>query len=94
MVVAVLLIYVRSIFRLVELSQGLDGQLFSKEVYLFTLDGMLVLMAGIIFMVFHPVWVFGKDVRLKASTMKQNKDERLPDNETGYLLSHNELEIK
>jgi hypothetical protein len=93
MTIAVLLIYIRSVFRLVELSQGLDGELFSREVYLFTLDGMLILMAGIIFAIFHPVWVLGKEVRLKASTIKHNEDQALEENETVFnLLIHNESE--
>ena len=93
MTIAVLLIYIRSVFRLVELSQGLDGNLFSREVYLFTLDGMLILIAGIFFAIFRPIWVLGKEVRLKASTIKHNEDQALEENETVFnLLIHNEPE--
>lgn len=73
--VAVIYIYIRSIFRLVELAQGLDGYLFSKEAFLFGLDGTLIALAGVVFHLFHPVWIYGKEVRINSKTIKQNQDE-------------------
>lgn len=72
---AVVFIYIRCIYRVVELKQGFDGYLITHEAFLMTLDALMVALAGVIFVPFHPVFVFGKDNILKLATIKKNGDE-------------------
>lgn len=93
--VAVLVIYIRCIYRVVELKQGFSGYLVTHEVFLMTLDALMIAISGLIFIPFHPVFVFGKENILKLATIKQNKDETSDDNgEFGEKLTdHNTLRL-
>lgn len=72
---SVLFIYIRSIYRVVELSQGWTGYLITREVYVFTLDGLMVLLCCLLYVVFHPRIVFGKFGDLSIKAIKRNHDE-------------------
>lgn len=74
---AVVVIYIRCIYRVVELKQGFSGYLVTHEVFLMTLDALMIAISGLIFIPFHPVFVFGKDNVLKLATIKKNNDEVL-----------------
>jgi hypothetical protein len=56
------LILVRSIFRVAEYALGDDGELMSKEVYLYVFDAVPMLIASIVFNILHPAEVIGKDL--------------------------------
>lgn len=73
---AVVLIYIRCVYRVVELKQGFDGYLASHEVYLMTLDGLMIALSALIFIPFHPFFVFGSDNRLALATIKQQDDQQ------------------
>ena len=45
---------VRSIFRVIEYIQGMDGYLVSKEIFLYIFDAALMLCVVVIFNVVHP----------------------------------------
>lgn len=47
-------IMVRSLFRMAEFGMGSDGVLQSNEVYLFVLDGLLMLLVTLAFLWYHP----------------------------------------
>lgn len=85
--VSVLVIYIRCIYRVVELKQGFSGYLITHEVFLMTLDALMIAIAGLIFIPFHPVIVFGKENVLKLATIKQNKDEASDIEEKGEKFS-------
>ncbi|KAL0562782.1 envelope glycoprotein, partial [Marasmius crinis-equi] len=51
---ASLLIMIRSVFRLVEYTQGNDGYLLRNEVWLYIFDAVLMSIAIIIFNYYHP----------------------------------------
>jgi hypothetical protein len=53
-VVAVVLVYARSLYRSVELLQGWRGYLITHEAYFVGLDGVLMLLVAIVFNVLHP----------------------------------------
>lgn len=53
-------IYVRCVYRLVELSEGWSGYLITHEEFVMTLDGLQVLITCIILVLFHPGLIFGK----------------------------------
>ncbi|KAF5000631.1 hypothetical protein FDECE_11168 [Fusarium decemcellulare] len=48
------LIMVRSLFRMVEYIEGVDGELQSKEIYIYVFDAALMCVTTILFNVFHP----------------------------------------
>lgn len=48
------LVLIRSVFRLVEYQQGQDGELLSKEVYLYVFDAALMFAAMVVFNIWHP----------------------------------------
>lgn len=49
-------IYVRSIYRTVELLEGWDGYLITHEVYFVVLDGAMMVCAVAVFNLVHPGW--------------------------------------
>ncbi|KAG7661340.1 uncharacterized protein J8A68_005131 [[Candida] subhashii] len=75
MTIAVVVIYIRCVYRVVELAQGFSGYLINHEVFLMVLDAFMIAIAGLIFIPFHPVWVFGKQNIVKLATIKRNQDE-------------------
>jgi hypothetical protein len=69
--VAVLLtgvfIFVRSVFRCAELSEGFQGPLANDEVTFMVLEGTMIALACILLTVFHPGLVVGGEVWSAAS---------------------------
>lgn len=57
MVFSMVCIYIRSIYRTVELLQGWTGYLITHEVYFVVLDGVMMVLAVVVFNVFHPGWL-------------------------------------
>ena len=57
MVLSVLCIYIRSIYRTIELSQGWSGFLITHERYFVALDGAMMVVAVAIFNIVHPGWL-------------------------------------
>ncbi|KAF7164071.1 hypothetical protein CNMCM5623_008790 [Aspergillus felis] len=64
MIFSVLCIYVRSIYRTIELSEGWSGYLITTERYFIALDGAMMVAAVVVFNIFHPGWLMpkGKDM--------------------------------
>lgn len=48
------LLFVRTVFRSVELSEGFAGKLANQEVEFMILDGVMVILASISLTIFHP----------------------------------------
>lgn len=59
-VASTLLIYARSIYRVVELAQGWNGYLMYHEIYFLILETLLVVLATLVLAIFHPAFAFGK----------------------------------
>jgi hypothetical protein len=59
---SVVLIYVRSIYRTVELAQGWDGYLITREGYFLGFDGALMVLAVAAFNFAHPGYLLPKTV--------------------------------
>ncbi|KAK9476634.1 RTA1 like protein-domain-containing protein [Lipomyces japonicus] len=64
-IIAVVLVYIRSIYRVVELSMGWTGYLMAHEVFFLVLDGLMVVIAMWIMFIFYPGIFFGQ---IKIST--------------------------
>lgn len=54
LVVSVVLILTRSVYRLIELQDGFDGELANDETLFFILEGPMILLSCILLTVFHP----------------------------------------
>lgn len=52
------LIMVRSVFRMAEYAQGHNGSLIKKEIYVYVLDALLMIMVTAAFAVYHPSVLF------------------------------------
>ncbi|ODV89347.1 hypothetical protein CANCADRAFT_14266, partial [Tortispora caseinolytica NRRL Y-17796] len=52
--IAVLLIFTRCMYRVVELAQGWGGYLMETEPYFLVLDGLMILIALILISIYHP----------------------------------------
>ncbi|EKV07240.1 RTA1 like protein [Penicillium digitatum] len=57
MVLSIVCIYIRSIYRTIELVQGWDGYLITHEPYFIALDGAMMVVSVAIFNVLHPGWM-------------------------------------
>lgn len=69
---SVLFIYIRCVYRLVELSEGWTGYLITHEEYVMSLDAMMVLITCIMLAPFHPGIMMGANSEI---TMKEIKTE-------------------
>lgn len=81
--ITVWVIYIRCIYRVVELAEGWNGYLITHEVYIMVLDALMVAIAGIIAIPFHPLWTFGKENVVKLATIRKKLDvkEEIEENE-------------
>lgn len=57
MILSVVCIYIRSIYRTIELSQGWSGYLITHESYFIALDGAMMIVAVAVFNFLHPGWL-------------------------------------
>ncbi|VEU21525.1 DEKNAAC102783 [Brettanomyces naardenensis] len=71
--VAVILIFIRSIYRLTEMAEGFSGSLANTELYFMTLEALMVSLATLLVTVVHPGIAYGREIeiiidkRLKSS---------------------------
>ncbi|KAI3406298.1 RSB1 [Candida oxycetoniae] len=77
---AVIVVYVRCIYRVVELAEGFGGFLYSHEAYVLVLDAAMIAICGLVYVPFHPVWVFGVENNVKLAHIKRNLDEDREEN--------------
>ena len=68
MLTATITIFVRSCFRVAELSGGFGGHLANDQVTFMVLEGGMVAVAALALTVAHPAFVFGREWRLKRMT--------------------------
>ncbi|OQE19860.1 hypothetical protein PENSTE_c014G08434 [Penicillium steckii] len=61
-ILSVICIYIRSIYRTIELSQGWSGYLITHESYFIALDGAMMIVAVAVFNVLHPGWLLPRNV--------------------------------
>ncbi|KAG7191650.1 uncharacterized protein KQ657_002919 [Scheffersomyces spartinae] len=72
--VSVCVVYIRCIYRVVELAEGWRGHLITHEVYLMTLESLMMSIAGLIFIPFHPYFVLGKVNVVKLASIRKRLD--------------------
>lgn len=69
-------VYVRSIYRVVELSEGWKGYLMIHEIYFMILDALMMALTCLIFIPFHPGIMIGKGSIAVPGTKKYKRLER------------------
>lgn len=69
---AVTFVFIRCIYRVIELAQGWDGYLITHEAYFMVLDALMMSLACLVFIPFHPGFVFGKTA-IKIVNTKKNR---------------------
>lgn len=72
------LLFIRTVFRSVELSEGFAGELANREVEFMVLDGVMVILATICLTICHPGYGFGKrwnDAGFPFRISKAKRDE-------------------
>ena len=57
------LILARNYYRAIELAQGWEGRLISYEAYFTVLDAALMVLAVLIFNIFHPAWYLRAEIK-------------------------------
>lgn len=79
--ICTILIYVRCIYRLIELAEGWDGYLILHEPYFLVLEALMVFLAAFVMTVVHPGFVFGrthipvKGLHRKKKDVGNNEEE-------------------
>lgn len=58
---SVVCIYVRSIYRTIELLEGWSGYLITREGFFIGLDGIPMVLAVVVFNLFHPYWFMPRE---------------------------------
>lgn len=83
--IASVLILIRSAFRVVEYSQGSDGFLMKKELYLYIFDASLMFLTMVVFNIFHPSQVISNGHKRHSSGPSQDSYEMVvPLDRGGY----------
>ncbi|GME79239.1 unnamed protein product [Ambrosiozyma monospora] len=79
--VAVLLVFIRSIYRLIELIEGFTGTLASVEIYFMLLEALMIVLAVTILTVAYPGFVYGikTDIVVKKGISFSKKKPQQPD---------------
>ncbi|KAK0470203.1 RTA1 like protein-domain-containing protein [Desarmillaria tabescens] len=65
-------LFIRAVYRTIELSDGWTGRIITTQVYFNVLDGMMVVLALYTFNVFHPLLLL--EDKTKTMEQKQEKD--------------------
>ncbi|KAK5168375.1 phospholipid-translocating ATPase rsb1 [Saxophila tyrrhenica] len=75
LLLAAVVVLIRSIFRVVELWQGFEGELWNNETDFMILDGAMIAIAVICLTGMHPGFAFGRGMWVAANwTFKTRKD--------------------
>ncbi|KAH3661965.1 hypothetical protein OGAPHI_006144 [Ogataea philodendri] len=61
---SVLLVFVRSIYRLIELAEGFSSHLATTEIYFFILEALMMSLAILIMLVIYPGFVYGRNLNI------------------------------
>ncbi|TID20461.1 hypothetical protein CANINC_003578 [Pichia inconspicua] len=78
---AVVLVFVRSIYRLIELAEGWDGKLATKEIYFMILEALMVALNSIILCFFSPGIAYGRNSHIYIDKSLRNTFGRKKKNE-------------
>ncbi|EGW33099.1 uncharacterized protein SPAPADRAFT_60406 [Spathaspora passalidarum NRRL Y-27907] len=92
--IAVIAIYIRCVYRVVELAQGFSGYLITHEAFVMTLDATMIAIAAIIFVPFHPQIVMGASNVIRLKSISNNHDEKDVGDEITYAAAEDNADGK
>ncbi len=70
----VALIYIRCVYRVVELAEGWSGYLITHELFLFFLDALMIALTAFLLIIFHPGIVFdGRNIKIQVAGQSKDK---------------------
>ncbi|KFA52288.1 hypothetical protein S40293_00621 [Stachybotrys chartarum IBT 40293] len=72
------LIMVRSVFRMIEYAQGHNGALVRREIYVYVLDALLMLIVTVLFSVWHPSTLFAGDNKVLVVSPSDGTSDTIP----------------
>ncbi|KAJ5551043.1 hypothetical protein N7461_005741 [Penicillium sp. DV-2018c] len=75
MILSIVCIYVRSIYRTIELSQGWSGYLITHEEYFIALDGAMMIVSVGVFNVLHPGWLLPEKISEGTGEKRDSGEE-------------------
>ncbi|KAJ5616176.1 hypothetical protein N7537_001290 [Penicillium hordei] len=86
MILSIVCIYIRSIYRTIELVQGWDGYLITHEAYFVALDGAMMVVSVVVFNVIHPGWMLpsGKSDSFKMVPTSVDRLDKYQDPPTNW----------
>lgn len=67
------LIFVRCIYRLIELAEGWTGYLILREAYFLVLEALIVFIGTFVLSVIHPGFVFGRNANIPVKGLGKKK---------------------
>jgi hypothetical protein len=75
--IGVILVYIRSIYRVIELAEGWTGYLIVHEVFFMILDALMMALCIVLFVPFHPGVVLGRGtIAIEGSKAYAQERER------------------
>ena len=81
---ATVCIFIRSIYRVIELAQGWEGELIKNQRYFIVLEGVMVILAVLALNAFHPAWCFREGYHGDVThALKRKKGGQTPSEESG-----------
>ncbi|KAG7904193.1 hypothetical protein KL935_000332 [Ogataea polymorpha] len=63
---AVIFVFIRSIYRLIELAQGFSGHLAVTEIYFFILEALMMALAICLMLITYPGAVYGRNTKIEV----------------------------
>lgn len=82
-------VYIRCVYRVVELAEGWSGYLITHEMYLFFLDALMIALTTFTLIIFHPGIVF--DGRNTSIEVVRNKNKIAKRHETAQSIDLQEI---
>lgn len=64
---AILCLFVRSIYRLIKTVEGWNSSLFNNETDFFCLDALMILLAVVALTIYYPGFAFGKGTKIRSA---------------------------
>lgn len=68
-------ITIRSVYRVIEMAQGWDGELVKDETLFFILEGVMVTVGVLVFNLLHPGWCFQESYRSSPKGVEEQENE-------------------
>ncbi|CAH2351862.1 sphingoid long-chain base transporter Rsb1p [[Candida] railenensis] len=74
-IVSTTLVYVRCVYRVIELLRGWTGYLYTHELYSIIFDSIMIFLASFLLGIFHPVHFFGRGEKLPLRGVNMTTDQ-------------------